>query len=96
MIWARRLKRVFRVDVETCEHCGGKVRIVASIEDPDIIERILGHIERRGRSAGSPHAARGPPGSGQARRISVPTGHTGLLRVGSHFVLSAAWNPKNE
>jgi len=26
MSWAQRLKRVFRIDIEQCEHCGGKVR----------------------------------------------------------------------
>lgn len=33
MTWAQRLKRVFNIDVTTCVHCGGAVRIVASIED---------------------------------------------------------------
>ena len=28
MTWARRLKRVFQVDIALCEHCGGAVRIV--------------------------------------------------------------------
>ena len=31
MTWAQRLKRVFRIDIEVCEHCGGAVRIIASI-----------------------------------------------------------------
>ena len=34
MTWAQRLKRVFNIDVSTCGHCGGTVRIVASIENP--------------------------------------------------------------
>jgi len=33
-LWAQRLKRVFGIDVKTCIHCGGSVRIVASIENP--------------------------------------------------------------
>ena len=64
MSWVRRLKRVFRVDVETCQQCGGAVRIIASTEVPDAVERILGYIERRDRSASNPHAARGPPAAG--------------------------------
>jgi len=44
MRWAQRLKRVFQVDVETCPICGGKVKVIASIEDPPIIERILRHL----------------------------------------------------
>ena len=27
--------------------CGGTVRIVASIEDPDVIEKILNHVEEK-------------------------------------------------
>jgi len=34
MTWAQRLKRVFNIDVSTCGHCGGTLRIVASIEEP--------------------------------------------------------------
>ncbi|MCC7258910.1 MAG: hypothetical protein IT486_11125, partial [Gammaproteobacteria bacterium] len=34
MSWAKRLKRVFRIDIDTCERCGGKVKIIASIDDP--------------------------------------------------------------
>jgi len=31
MTWARRLKRVFSIDIETCGECGGDVKIIASI-----------------------------------------------------------------
>jgi hypothetical protein len=41
---AQRLKRVFRIDVETCKACGGAVRIIAGIEDPVIIRTILAHL----------------------------------------------------
>ena len=44
MRWAKRLKRVFQIDVETCPKCGGTVQIIASIEDPPVIERILTHL----------------------------------------------------
>ena len=36
------------IEVNTCIHCGGTVRIVASIEDPTVIRAILGHFETRG------------------------------------------------
>jgi len=29
MTWAQRLKRMFRIDIETCEFCGGAVRVIA-------------------------------------------------------------------
>jgi hypothetical protein len=44
---------------DTCEHCGGAVRIIASIEDPAVIEKILAYIERR--DAASSQAPRSPP-----------------------------------
>jgi ribosomal protein S27E len=46
MSWAQRLKRVFRIDVETCQACGGAVKIIASIEDPVVIQKILAHLEQ--------------------------------------------------
>jgi hypothetical protein len=45
MTWAQRLKRVFDIDVETCSECGGDVRIIASIEDPVVIQKILAHLD---------------------------------------------------
>ena len=29
MTWAKRLKRVFNIDIETCSECGGDVKITA-------------------------------------------------------------------
>ena len=34
MSWARLLKRVFDLDVERCGQCGGKMKIIAAIEEP--------------------------------------------------------------
>jgi len=53
MIWAKRLKRVFNIDIETCDKCGGNVRIVASIEDPAVIQKILIYLDNAARSAGT-------------------------------------------
>jgi hypothetical protein len=61
MTWAQRLKRVFGIDIETCPACGGSVRIVACIEDPDVIGKILAHVA--GKAAG-PGAAQLPPSRG--------------------------------
>ncbi len=44
MTWAQRLKRVFAIDIEKCEKCGGKLKVIASIEDPDVISKILTHL----------------------------------------------------
>ena len=42
--WARLLKRVFGIDIEICPHCQGELKIVAAIEDPAVIVRILKHL----------------------------------------------------
>ena len=46
MRWARRLKRVFGVEIESCTRCGGELKIIASIEEPQLIAKILSHLER--------------------------------------------------
>ena len=45
------MKRVFKIDIETCEHCGGAAKIIASIEDPAVINKILDHLARRAEAA---------------------------------------------
>jgi hypothetical protein len=47
MSWMQRLKRVFNIDIEVCEHCGGHVKVIASIEDPAVIEHILKHLKQK-------------------------------------------------
>ena len=65
MSWAQRLKRVFGIEIQQCERCGGKVRIIASVEDPQVIGRILAQLEQ---SQSAPaglipaQGPRGPPG----------------------------------
>lgn len=39
MTWAQQLKRVFNIDIITCSHCQGPVKIIACIKDPVVIER---------------------------------------------------------
>jgi hypothetical protein len=45
MTWAQPLKRVFGIDIDTCARCGGKLKVIASIEEPDVIAKILAHLE---------------------------------------------------
>ncbi len=39
--WAELMKRVFLVDVLQCEHCGGRMKILAAIRPPTVTVRIL-------------------------------------------------------
>ena len=47
MTWMQRLKRVFGIDIETCERCGGKVKVMASIAAPAVIAPILKHLQQK-------------------------------------------------
>jgi hypothetical protein len=43
MRWAQMLKRVFAIDMERCA-CGGKLKFIAVIEQPEVIGKILKHL----------------------------------------------------
>lgn len=60
MTWARRLKRVFNIDITECEQCQGPVKVIACIEDPIVIEKILAHLKTKEQEA-SPPSTRLPP-----------------------------------
>jgi len=64
--WAKRLKRVFHIDIETCSECGGAVKAIASIEDPVVIKKILAHLKEIIAPAGLDllPPCRGPPATG--------------------------------
>jgi hypothetical protein len=38
------MKRTFALDVLVCPRCGGEMRLVATIIDPAVAERILRHV----------------------------------------------------
>ena len=39
--WASLLARVFKIDVLQCDRCGGRMRVIAFITDPDVTRAIL-------------------------------------------------------
>jgi hypothetical protein len=64
MNWARRLKRVLGIEIELCVRCGGRLKVIASIEEPELIERILAHRREQGGEGDAPTCslgARAPP-----------------------------------
>ncbi|MBU0550087.1 transposase [Myxococcota bacterium] len=44
LAWAALMMRVFGVDVLRCPTCEGRMRIIAHIEDPVVIAKILKHL----------------------------------------------------
>src|SRR5438034_6771480 len=39
--WADLMRRAFDIDVLACPRCGGRLRLIATLEDPDAIRAIL-------------------------------------------------------
>jgi hypothetical protein len=55
---------VFGIEIDTCARCGGTLRIIASIEQPELIATILAHLERTAAQPKQPElplGARAPP-----------------------------------
>ena len=50
------------VDPLTCRQCGGQMRILAFIQEPGAIRKILAHLQRQGS-----HPSRAPPEAAAAR-----------------------------
>jgi hypothetical protein len=40
---------VFDIDIEVWGHCGGSVKVIACIENQDVIDRILAHLRQKER-----------------------------------------------
>ena len=53
MTWAKRLKRVFNIDIKTCSQCTGAVKVIACIEDPKVIRQILDHLRQKAQTSES-------------------------------------------
>jgi len=43
--WARLIRKVYEVDPLECPRCKGPMRVIALIEDPGVIRRILDYLE---------------------------------------------------
>jgi hypothetical protein len=55
---------VFAIEIEICRGCGGRLRVIASIEAPPVIARILEHLGRDaecGEFADPAYQSRAPP-----------------------------------
>jgi hypothetical protein len=46
---------LFAINIEVCRRCGGKLRVIASIEDPVLIEKILEHLAGNAESVDPAH-----------------------------------------
>jgi Putative transposase/Transposase zinc-binding domain len=58
--WAELMRRAFDTDVLACPKCGGRMVLLATIEDPVVISRILTHLGLSHEN-GDPLPEHGPP-----------------------------------
>jgi hypothetical protein len=66
-------KRVLGIDINTCAGCGGKLKVIASIEEAQVIGKILAHLQKRvpdQQQAERPLGARAPP-LGTSHRLLI-------------------------
>ena len=79
-LWAELMARTFGLDVLACPRCGGRLRLVAMIEDARVIARILRHLGVPA-EVPTPRPARPPPADAWAIDSGELGGiHPGLLR----------------
>lgn len=43
--WAALMRRALALDVLACPRCGGRLRVVATIQDPAVVRTILAHLK---------------------------------------------------
>ena len=55
--WRQLIKRIYEVDPLICPNCQAEMRIIAFIVDLAVVDKILRHLERKGRAK----QVRGPP-----------------------------------
>jgi len=58
--WAELMQRTFGLDVLACPRCGGRLRLVALIEQASVVQRILRHLGLP-TEVPEPRPARAPP-----------------------------------
>ncbi len=59
--WARLIQKIYEVDPLTCPKCQGRMRILAFIENEDVIKKILKHLGLWDQKTRSPPRTIGPP-----------------------------------
>ena len=58
--WANLMRRAFDLDVLACPRCGGRMSLIATIDDPRVIRKILGHLGLA-TEVPQPRPSRAPP-----------------------------------
>jgi hypothetical protein len=43
--WAEMIRKVYEVDPLVCPHCGGTMKVIASLTDYAVVDRIIDHLK---------------------------------------------------
>jgi hypothetical protein len=79
---------MFNIDIEVCARCGGYVRAIVEasnrcIEDQDIIDRILAHLESKEQNTPAlPHLA--PPTRASPETLPLLAGSESKITMRDH------------
>ena len=63
--WARLIQKIYEVDPLRCPKCQSQMRIIAFIEDDEVIKKILKHLDLWDKKASPPPKADSPPMSSE-------------------------------
>lgn len=74
MAWADLLQRVFEVDALRCPQCGGRMRILSAITEPDVARRILDSLDMPSRAPPLGAVRRQPDGRDEDSSPDLPWG----------------------
>ena len=47
--WGRLLTKFYEIDPMVCPKCGSEMKVIAAIQEPEEIKRILRHLVKQGR-----------------------------------------------
>ena len=70
--WALLMRRAFDLDVLRCPRCAGRMQLIATIEDPAVIQRILAYLGLPGTREGPPPCSMTEVGGEQLPIPGVP------------------------
>jgi hypothetical protein len=81
--WAALMHRAFALDVLACPHCGGRLRLIATLHDPVVIPKLLAHL---GMARSGPSPGPAPP---ESRAVAAPSRPDRLLGGAAATVVPA-------
>jgi hypothetical protein len=69
--WRELIKKVWEVDPLICPHCGAEMKLIALIDDGEVIEKILRHLKLWPQRSAPACLSRAPPPDGGERIVEL-------------------------